>query len=156
MAKIMILVGLLLGMLLTGCSVEQNESALPIPDSGHVQVVADEGYDMVEYFTASKAVKGNPQIELLWQGAKYYFTTNKNKEAFANAPEKFAAAFGSHCPVSLANGGSDKGKPTNWSIFEGKLYFFWNENNKNAFEADPKSVVQKAEAQFKDSKTKTQ
>lgn len=54
---------------------------------------AIKGYDPVAYFTEKQAVKGEIDITYNWQGATWHFTTEDNKQKFANNPEQFAPQY---------------------------------------------------------------
>ena len=48
--------------------------------------LAVQGYDVVAYFSAGKAVKGIPAYTVLHQGIKYRFSSVANKEEFKKNP----------------------------------------------------------------------
>ena len=48
--------------------------------------VAIQGYDPVAFFTDSQPVKGNPQFQSDYHGAKYYFASTDHKAMFDKAP----------------------------------------------------------------------
>ena len=87
--------------------------------------VAIKGYDTVAYFTVSNAVKGDPEISHQYEGVKWYFSSEKNKELFAENPKKYIPAYGGYCAYAIANykGKLVKVDPKNWYISdEGILY----------------------------------
>lgn len=110
------------------------------------QPLALEGYDSVAYFAADKAARGNPQFSFVWKGAKWIFSNRENLAKFRSDPESYAPQFGSHCPVSLARGGTEKGDPGVWRIVKDKLYVFSNEDLAGEFDRDPDAVLKKAAA----------
>ncbi|MBS0242021.1 MAG: YHS domain-containing protein, partial [Proteobacteria bacterium] len=66
----------------------------PAVYTGLVKGVAVGGYDPVAYFTDNKPVKGNPAISLDHAGAKWYFATEANRDAFQKEPAKYAPQYG--------------------------------------------------------------
>lgn len=91
--------------------------------------VAIRGYDVVAYFTDSKAVKGSGKFEHAWKGAKWRFVSAAHRDAFAAAPDKYAPQFGGYCAWTMAHRSVLEGDPEVWNIVNGKLYF---NNNKTA------------------------
>ena len=51
--------------------------------------LAIQGYDPVAYFKQSKPVKGQETISYDWNGVKWLFSSEENKEDFKANPEKF-------------------------------------------------------------------
>ena len=48
--------------------------------------VAIQGYDPVAFFTASKPVKGKPELAIKRDGALYYFASKEHRELFKSDP----------------------------------------------------------------------
>ena len=111
--------------------------------------VAGEGYDTVAYFAADSATKGSQQFAFFWRGANWLFSNRENLKKFKSDPARFAPQFGSFCPVSLSNGGTDKGNPRFWKIVDDKLYFFNTEAFRDQFEKDRERILKKAAENYK-------
>lgn len=126
-----------------GGSYPGESEGIPVSDSK--PVVANQGYDVIAYFAADKAVKGVPQLSLVWNGATYLFSSEENRKKFAVDPAKYVPQFESQCPYSLAHGRTIKGQPTIWRIVGEKLYLFPTDELAKEFEKDPKAVIKKAE-----------
>jgi hypothetical protein len=45
--------------------------------------IAIKGYDPVAYFTENRPVKGKPEFEYPWQGARWLFSSASNRDLFA-------------------------------------------------------------------------
>jgi YHS domain-containing protein len=89
--------------------------------------IAVQGYDVVSYFTKSKAVKGNSSLTLVYQGIKYQFSTTENKEEFKKNPSKYEPQYGGWCAYALgATGEKVEIDPDTFKIVNGKLYLFYN------------------------------
>ncbi|UCD78269.1 MAG: YHS domain-containing protein [Desulfobacterales bacterium] len=57
---------------------------------------AVKGYDPAAYFTEGEPVKGSPEFEYRWQGAKWRFSSEKHLELFKATPEKYAPQYGGY------------------------------------------------------------
>ncbi len=73
-----------------------------VPGKAHKTVntnwfgVAIEGYDTVAYHTEGRAVKGDSEFSYVWNDAKWYFASAKNRELFAADPERYAPQYGGY------------------------------------------------------------
>src|SRR3954452_12028082 len=75
---------------------------------------AIDGYDPVAYFTDSKPVKGNPQFNYTWQGAKWQFASASHRDAFAKSPERYAPQYGGYCAYGVGEGHTVSIDPEAW------------------------------------------
>ena len=73
--------------------------------------VAIQGYDTVAYFTAGKPVKGSPEFEAVWQGARWQFANAEHQDMFSADPETYAPRFGGYCVMGMTMGLSAKPNP---------------------------------------------
>ncbi len=89
------------------------------------------GYDVVSYWdqkqtpvgkTQAKAVPGKASITAEYNGAKWAFSSEANRDKFKANPAKFAPAFDGHCAYGVAVGGKVPGNPNLWRIVDDKLY----------------------------------
>ncbi len=96
-------------------------------DQGH----AVSGHDVVAYHDLDQsdlgtpqpqAVKGSPEFQVEYNGAKWFFASAANRDAFLADPEKYAPAYDGHCAFGVARGGKVPGNPNLWRIVDGKLY----------------------------------
>ncbi len=90
--------------------------------------VAINGYDVVNYFTDSKAVKGSSDYSTSYKGSTFYFLSEDHKKAFIKEPEKYTPQFNGYCAYAV--GAMNKKVPTNpgtFKIVDGKLYLFFND-----------------------------
>jgi len=120
----------------------------PAVYTGIVKGVAVGGYDPVAYFTAGQPVKGNPAISLDHDGAKWYFSTEANRDAFKAEPAKYAPQYGGYCAWAVAQGSTAKGDPTAWSIHEGKLYLNYNQSVRKDWSQNIPANVAKGDANW--------
>ena len=99
--------------------------------------VSLKGYDTVAYFTEHKPVKGAPEFRHDWDGARYYFVSARNRDAFAADPDRYAPQFSGLCAASLSTGKIVEADPTLWKIIDGKLYVFGKVVGIDMAEKDP-------------------
>lgn len=107
--------------------------------------VAVKGYDAVAYFVESGAVKGNPQYEFVWNGAKWLFSNAENMEKFKQNPEQYAPQFGGYCSWAVSHGYTADGDPNAWKIVDGKLYLNYNQQVKEKWEAEQNKLIKDGE-----------
>jgi YHS domain-containing protein len=96
-------------------------------DQGH----AVSGHDVLAYndldqsdlcAPQSEAVKGSPESQTEYNGAKWLFASAANRETFLADPEKYAPAYDGYYAFGVARGGKVPGNPNLWWIVDGKLY----------------------------------
>ena len=89
--------------------------------------IAIDGYDPVAYFNSDKAVKGNKNLAVYFQGATYHFSSVENKEAFKKNPSAYEPQYGGWCAYAMGkNGEKVSVDPETFKIINGKLYLFYN------------------------------
>lgn len=98
--------------------------------------LAVRGYDVVAYFTESKAVIGLAEFEHSWQGAKWRFASKSNRDAFIQSPEKYAPQFGGYCAWAVGHNYTADADPEAWRIIDGKLYLNYNRSVQKQWEHD--------------------
>ncbi len=90
--------------------------------------VANEGYDVVNYFTTNSAFRGSKDFSTEHNGANYYFTSAENLEAFKASPGKFLPQFDGYCSFAVAKMNKKVPvDPETFRIDDGKLYLFYND-----------------------------
>ena len=82
------------------------------------------GYDPVAYFTEGKPVRGKHTITAQTEGRTYYFSSPKNRETFAQSPEKFEPQYGGFCSNGAPYGVKLGSDPTEFEIRDGRLFIF--------------------------------
>lgn len=117
--------------------------------------IAIKGFDTVEYFSAAKAVEGNPQFSLVWNGAKWFFANSANLEKFRQNPEQFAPQFGGYCAYAVSKGYTADGDPNAWKIVDGKLYLNYNPKVKEMWEEDQSKAIEDGRKNWQGFQTKT-
>lgn len=110
--------------------------------------VAVKGYDPVAYFTDEKPVKGKQMYELEWQGARWRFANDRNRETFRADPERYAPRYGGYCAYGIAVGGLYNIKPEAWSIVDGRLYLNKNLEVRETWKQDIPGYIERADANW--------
>jgi len=108
--------------------------------TGFLSNQAISGYDAVSYFSEGKPLMGTEELKAEYQGANWYFSSQKNLNRFKNNPKKFAPQYGGYCAWAVSQGYTAKGDPLYWTIHNEKLYLNYNLsinqkwlNNREAF-----------------------
>lgn len=98
--------------------------------------LAVQGYDVVAYFAAGKAVKGSAANTVLHQGVKYRFSSVANKEEFKKNPSKYEPQYGGWCAFAMGDYGEKvEIDPETFKILNGKLYLFYNKRLNNTLKS---------------------
>lgn len=85
-----------------------------------------DGYDVVSYFSDSRAVRGDSKITAEYGGKMWRFASAAHRDAFLADPARYTPHYGGHCAYGVAQGYLVRGDPKAWSIHEGALYFNYN------------------------------
>lgn len=112
------------------------------------------GYDPVAYFTSGRPEHGKAEYTAKHDGAAYYFASETNREAFQANPEKYVPQYGGYCAYGVSVAKKFDGDPRFWKIVGGKLYLNLNAEIAQAFEADIKGAIKKADGHWPDIKSK--
>lgn len=98
--------------------------------------LALKGYDAVAYFKDNDAVLGNEGYQHTWNGARWYFASAENRDAFARNPQRYAPQYGGYCSYAVSHGYTANGDPQAWKIVDGKLYLNYNREVRQLWEQD--------------------
>lgn len=112
------------------------------------------GYDAVAYFAVDNAVKGNPKYEYVWNGAKWFFSSEENMKKFQAAPESYAPQFGGYCSYAVSEGYTADGDPEAWKVVDGKLYLNYSPKVKEKWEQNQSERIDKGENNWETFKSK--
>ena len=107
--------------------------------------VAIQGYDPVAFFTNNRPVKGNPQFQSDYRGAKYYFASAEHKAAFDKDPAKYEPQFGGYCAYGASQGHPAPIKIEAWQIVNGRLLMQYDLSIKDKFNKDQQGNLYKAD-----------
>lgn len=103
------------------------------------------GYDAVAFFKAGTPVMGHDSLQLQWNDAAWYFSSRANLDSFRLHPESYAPQYGGYCAYGVADGHKSPTEVDTWTIFEGKLYFNYNNRVKSVWVKKKEELVPKAD-----------
>lgn len=92
------------------------------------------GYDVVAYFD-NEAKQGSKTISTEYDGVKFYFSSQENRNTFHKNPTKYVPQYGGFCAYAMGVKGSKVSiNPETFEIREGKLYLFYNKGSTNTLD----------------------
>ena len=118
---------------------------------------AASGYDVVAFRSLDQsavgskqpeAVPGNSGITAEYNGAKWAFASEENRDQFLADPEKYAPAYDGHCAYGVAQGGKVPGNPNLWRIVDDRLYLNITPKVVGLWESDIPGQIQDAESNW--------
>ena len=115
------------------------------------------GYDAVAFHSLKKgepAVPGKASITTQWNGSKWAFASEENKQAFLANPTKYAPEYDGHCAYGIAKGGKVPGNPNLWAIVKDKLYFNINPPVQGFWEEDIPGFIKTADTNWSTAESK--
>lgn len=119
------------------------------------QALAIEGYDPVAYFPegGGKPLEGDAKHELVHEGVRYRFASEKNRDLFEKNPARFEPAFGGWCAWAMAKDKRVEVDPESFLIQDGRLLLFYkgffNDTRKKWKKGEPKELLPKADEYWK-------
>jgi YHS domain-containing protein len=137
-SKIYLVMTLAAAVFFAACGRTEGVRAVNTNDAG----LAVKGFDTVAYFSAEKAIEGNPQFAFVWNGAKWYFSSVENLEKFKAAPERFAPQFGGYCSYAVSHGYTADADPQAWKIVDGRLYLNYNQQVREMWEREEPKLIE--------------
>jgi len=103
--------------------------------------IAIDSYDPVAYHTKGRPAVGYSDLYYKHKGMNWYFCSEKNKELFIKDKKKYSPAYTGHCAYCISHYGmKKKSDPRMWSIVDGRLFLFSNEQRKEKWEGDAESI----------------
>lgn len=95
--------------------------------SSNEQGIAIDGFDVVAYHKDGAARMGKENFQVTWAGSLWYFSTLENRQAFSQAPDRYAPQYGGYDPYALSiNGVTQPATPELWAIHDNKLFLFYS------------------------------
>ena len=90
--------------------------------------VANNGYDVVNYFTANSAERGSKAFSEVYEEATYYFVNAEHLQMFKENPSKYLPQFDGYCSFAVAKMNQKVPvDPKTFRVDDGKLYLFYND-----------------------------
>ncbi|HEX6881674.1 MAG TPA: YHS domain-containing (seleno)protein [Terriglobales bacterium] len=107
-----------------------------------------QGYDPVAYFTQNRPVPGNPQFQSTYNGVKYYFVSQDDKNTFDSNPSKYEPQFGGYCAYAASQGHTAPIQVGAFQIIDGRLLLQYSESVRDKFNKDTQGNLKKADANW--------
>lgn len=111
--------------------------------------IAIEGFDAVNYHTAKAAVRGKTDFSHTWNGAKWLFVNQHNRDLFAKNPQQYAPEYGGYCAYAAAKGALAPVDPTVWTIHNDKLYLNFSRGVGEQWNTDKTNHIISADKHWK-------
>jgi YHS domain-containing protein len=99
--------------------------------------VALKGYDPVSYFIETRPVKGASTLAYDWEGARYLFSSQRNRDAFTASPERYAPQLGGFSAPELAAGTRTEADPSVFLLRDNRLYVFSSPKARDTISKNP-------------------
>ncbi len=121
--------------------------------TGIVRGHAAGGYDTVAYFTQGEAVPGRKDLTIDYDGARWRFSSEENRDLFLENPMAYAPQYGGYCAYATAKGYAAKGEPEVWRVIDGKLYLNYSRYVQSLWLQDVAGFIALADRNWPDSIT---
>ena len=95
--------------------------------------LAISGFDPVSYRLGARPMAGRAEYELIQDRFVWRFASQANLEAFRDAPQVYAPAFGGFDPTGVANGVAVESDPSQFAVIGSRLYLFRSAENRQRF-----------------------
>lgn len=112
--------------------------------------IAIKGYDPVAYFTDGRPIRGEADIEHVWQDSRWRFASDEHRRLFQSDPGRYAPRYGGYCAGAMTLGLMRDVDPEAWVIVGDRLYLNWNKKGRNEFAADPEPRIEQADAHWQE------
>ena len=119
----------------------QNKTLLNLDKQG----IAIQGYDPVAFFTQNRPVKGRPEFESKYNGARYLFASAEDKSTFDANPAKYEPQFGGFCAYAASQDHTAPVKIEAFQIVNGRLLMQYDLDIRKKFNEDTQGNLQKAD-----------
>jgi YHS domain-containing protein len=130
----------LLAAMLIGCGVKY---ATVRTDKGEDLMLL--GHDPVAYFTVGKPVRGHPNLQAQFRGVTYYFASEDHRKLFVAEPAKYEPQYGGFCADGAAYGVKLGSDPTEFAIYQGRLFIFGDVVGREFWKLRPAWDVEKGD-----------
>jgi len=110
--------------------------------------VAIKGYDPVAYFTLAVPTQGSEKFSHEWNGASWQFSTQENRDLFAESPEQYAPAYGGWCAYAMAQGSLASIDPEAFTLHEGRLFLNYSKRIEKKWRAKRDGYIEAADKKY--------
>jgi YHS domain-containing protein len=105
-------------------------------------------YDPVADFTVGAPTRGSDQWVATYQGARYRFASQANRDAFVASPARYAPQYGGSCALAVSQGYVARWRPENWRIVNGRLYLNLDDGVQRRWERDIPGNISRGDANW--------
>ena len=116
--------------------------------TGLIEGTGAGGYDVVAYQTENMAKPGNEAIMAEFEGVKYRFINEANRETFKTTPAKYIPAYGGYCAFAVANGATASTDPEAFTVVDGALYLNYSKGVQSKWQLDMAGNISKANSNW--------
>jgi YHS domain-containing protein len=110
--------------------------------------IAIDGTDPVAYFTENRPVRGKNQFTFKWMNATWQFSSQKNRDLFAQNPQKYAPQYGGYCAWAVSQGYLAPTEPDIWKIVNNKLYLNYDRSVQKNWEKNISGHISKGDVNW--------
>jgi YHS domain-containing protein len=138
-------VTILVGALVAGLASSAGSVESPVAPVNATDRIGIKGYDPVAYFTEGQPIDGSDHYTFQWKDITYRFVSAENLQRFKPDPEKYLPQYGGYCAYAMSINRIADISPTDWTIFEGKLYLNNNFFSQRLWSLNKSSRVESAD-----------
>ena len=106
--------------------------------------LAIHGYDPVAYFVSGEPREGIAAYSYEFEGTKWAFVNEENKQAFIANPDAYIPQYGGHCAYAASKNSIANTDPYAWTIHDGKLYLNYSKGVRTLWSLSRDSNIDKA------------
>ena len=106
------------------------------------------GIDPLSYFIDGVPGLGEPENDLTFSGALWWFANIGNRAAFLDAPDIYMPQFGGYGAMAVARGHLAEGRPQIWLLQDNQLLLFYSQANRVAWQQNPQELAEAARLQW--------
>ena len=110
--------------------------------------VALQGHDPVAFFTQNQPVKGSSQFQSTYNGAKYLFASQENKNLFDANPSKYEPQFGGYCAYAASRNKTAPIEVDAFQILNGRLLLQYDKAIRDKFNKDSQGNLKQADSNW--------
>ena len=108
------------------------------------QGIAVAGYDVVSYVSEDRAVRGDRQFAVPFQGVTYLFASAAHRATFIADPTRYLPAYGGYAAYGVANGRMVPADPTIFAVIDGRIYLNDTREVHSQWLREPKLFISRA------------
>ncbi len=107
--------------------------------------LALEGYDPVSYFEAQGPMRGSPEFEAVYNGARYQFVSMDHRVTFEQDPAHYAPQFGGYCGYAASIQKVSPVNPLIYQVIDDRLVLQHTDEAYRLFNKDARASLARAD-----------